>query len=89
MAWFRVRVGVEEPIEANSAAELDRLTGMSGLGLLLVELSDRTKEENSRCPACGFSVHELVATGLLGCPACYEVFRAEIARQVGSPDLVS
>ena len=35
--------------------------------------------ENLVCPVCKTSLKELKTTGRLGCPNCYEVFRAEIS----------
>ena len=35
--------------------------------------------ENLICPVCKTSLKEFKSTGKLGCPNCYEIFRAEIA----------
>lgn len=48
-----------------------------------------TRTEKTRCDACRYSVHELVATGLLGCPVCYASFEGTIRAQLGLTDLVS
>jgi len=37
----------------------------------------------ARCPACGTTIEEACATGKLGCPACYEAFRATVSRALG------
>ncbi len=89
MAHFKVRKEFEEPVIANQAAQVDSLTGISGVGTFLVELVSFERVEIQRCPACGFSVHELVATGLLGCPACYDSLADTVRRQLGQTDLVS
>lgn len=35
-----------------------------------------------RCPVCGLTRDELLATGLLGCETCYKVFALEIEQAV-------
>lgn len=53
------------------------------LGKMFNQLSSRLSgekgEENSlRCPACGLEAGEIAASGLMGCPKCYEFFREAI-----------
>lgn len=89
MAQFSVRREFEDPVSTNKADTLDGLTGVDGLGTFLLTLSSFERRTTERCPACSFSVHELVATGLLGCPVCYEAFADTIRRQLAREDLVS
>lgn len=89
MAQFSVRREYEPVNSANHPQEIDSLTGVDGLGSFLFELASFERLEIQRCPACAFSVHELVATGLLGCPVCYDAFADTIRRQLGQSDLVS
>ena len=35
--------------------------------------------DEARCPKCGQALEEIRASGLVGCPKCYEVFREAIA----------
>ncbi len=35
--------------------------------------------DEKKCPLCASSFKELVATGKVGCPKCYEVFASELA----------
>ncbi len=37
-----------------------------------------TGKHTKRCPVCGTSFAEYERTGLLGCPSCYDCFRAEL-----------
>lgn len=37
-----------------------------------------TPQTDVRCSSCGFSFSEFRETGRLGCPACYNQFRAEL-----------
>lgn len=89
MAQYSAKREYEEPISTNKAGDLDGLTGVDGLGSFFKAITSYERMPSERCPACGYSVHELVATGLLGCPACYELFADVIWRQIGKSDLVS
>ncbi|MBL8059957.1 MAG: hypothetical protein JNK63_04480 [Chthonomonas sp.] len=88
MAQFCVRREFEDPVSTNKPDVIDGLTGVDGLGVFLDSLSSYERLPRERCPACEFSVHELVATGLLGCPVCYEAFADTIRRQLDKADLV-
>lgn len=88
MAQFSVRREFEVPVTTNKADVIDGLTGVDGLGIFLSSLASYERLPTKRCPACEFSVHELVATGLLGCPVCYEAFADTIRRQLDKTDLV-
>lgn len=34
--------------------------------------------KNKTCRVCGYSLSDFYETGMLGCPACYDEFRAEL-----------
>lgn len=34
--------------------------------------------KNKICRVCGYALSDFYATGMLGCPACYDEFRAEL-----------
>lgn len=53
----------------NSAVSGDILAGLFG---------SATKRRKTVCPVCGMSYAEFERTGLLGCPACYDVFKDEL-----------
>ncbi|MCD8200768.1 MAG: hypothetical protein LUD47_01670 [Clostridia bacterium] len=36
----------------------------------------------TRCPTCGTAYSSYLKTGLLGCPDCYETFRAQLEGQI-------
>lgn len=50
-------------------SELDRVVGNWGMQKLLADCYD--SEPYQECPACDTKLAEAVATGLMGCPACY------------------
>lgn len=37
----------------------------------------------ARCPSCGLALSDARESGRLGCPACYEAFRATVSRALG------
>ncbi len=47
------------------------------LGQGQIEFESERGLEHS-CPACGWKLGDIVRTGLLGCPKCYETFAAEV-----------
>ena len=59
------------PLKLGSAAEM-------------LDLIDNLKQDSSpgkpsaACPSCGLSVAEFKVRGRMGCPHCYEVFRAAL-----------
>lgn len=64
--------------------------GNSGLPLtkllnsLVVSQSSKCSksERTSVCPQCGNNVCNVVESGIVGCPMCYEVFREEVESMV-------
>ncbi len=39
---------------------------------------EQALKDDSACPVCGRLCSEFLATGKLGCPECYEIFKSEI-----------
>ncbi len=37
-----------------------------------------------KCPSCGSAYQEIASNGKVGCPICYEAFREELSRLIGS-----
>lgn len=57
---------------------------LNELGKMFGQLSSLLSEaggnpDEARCPQCGQALEEIRASGLMGCPKCYEVFREAIA----------
>lgn len=88
MNRFRVTTP-EQKTGSLSLFEVEEQVGIPGISGFIDHLVGAPSAENSRCPACNFSVLEFVATGLLGCPVCYVAFDRTLRQQVGSKDLVS
>ena len=51
--------------------------------LLARTADDASAGDATRCPACGTALADARRTGKLGCPACYEAFRATVERALG------
>ena len=89
MARFVIRQGKEEIGRVSFPKELDAKVGVQGIGKVIFGLSNQKENAKGRCPACGYSVFLLEQSGLLGCPACYEVFKEQITAMLAPQDLVS
>ena len=69
---YEVREGRQLVVHADGE-EVDRLSGVPGLGRMM-RLMKQPKRQSDVCPACAWTRTKFVATGLLGCGLCYEVF---------------
>jgi protein arginine kinase activator len=65
------------------ANEQQQASGVEIMGLLSSAFAPVAKQAgaaagNALCPDCGLSYHEFRSRGRLGCPACYDTFRAAL-----------
>jgi hypothetical protein len=61
------------------SACLDRLTPGMRLGNLRRQFI-RDRKAGGACPNCGWTSEEIVKTGLVGCPLCYEALEIPKAK---------
>lgn len=63
---------------SSCAAELQPATALHALLEALEGFTQRTRPHSSRCPGCRTSFSDFKATGLFGCPECYDNFAAAV-----------
>jgi protein-arginine kinase activator protein McsA len=64
------------------AACAETRAGVPALGGLARALR-RPRRRDGRCPHCGTTAEQATATGLVGCPLCYEALQETLIREVG------
>jgi protein arginine kinase activator len=63
---------------SSCAADLQPATALHALLEALEGFTQRSRPHSSRCPGCRTSFSDFKATGLFGCPECYDNFAAAV-----------
>lgn len=56
----------------------DLLSGLTDL-VPVVDEKEKAAETDIKCPSCGFSFQNFRKMGRLGCPKCYNTFKAQLS----------